>query len=67
MRTSKMRIYRNCCYSEHLVDLYVSEDMKDMAFLYISKGQEALRIPVEDVTAVLREKWAEANDELPEL
>ena len=64
---SKMRIYKGRGYSDHVVNLYITVDMEGVATLHILTDHEDIWIPLRDIADLMREKWAEANDELPEL
>ena len=64
---SNMRIYKGRGYSDHEVHLYITVDLEGDATLHILTDHEDIWIPLRDVSDLMREKWAEANDELPEL
>lgn len=64
---SKIRISTNRGYSEHEVPLYITVDKECVAELHILIAQEDIGIPLRDISDLMREMWAEANDELPEL
>lgn len=68
MTKSKMRIYkRGRGYSDHMINLFITVDSDCKNYLHIETAHEDLRIPLTDISELMREKWAEANDELPEL
>ena len=64
---SNMRIYKGRGYSDHVVHLYITVDLEGVATLHILTDHEDMWIPLRDIADLMREKWAEANDELPEL
>lgn len=58
MERSKMRIYGGRGYSEHNIDLYMTVDLEDVAYLHIDylfqkTRIEHIRIPADDVIVAL--------------
>ena len=59
MTKSKMRIYGGRGYSDHAVDLFMTVDQEDVAYLHIDylfkkTWIEHIRIPADDVLVALR-------------
>lgn len=65
---SEVRIYHEMGgYSRHTAYLYITVNQEGDAMLHLLIAKEDIWIPLRDVADLMREKWAEANDELPEL
>lgn len=65
---SEVRIYNEMGgYSSHMAHLYITVDLEGDAMLHLLIAKKDIWIPLRDISDLMREKWAEANDELPEL
>ena len=54
-------------WSEHEVPLFITVYKACVPELHILIAQEDIAIPLRDISDLMRELWAEANDELPEI
>lgn len=69
MTKSKMRIYGGRGYSDHAVDLIMTVDQDDVAYLHIDylfqkTWTEHIRIPADDVLVALRPRLIDLMETL---
>ena len=69
MTKSKMRIYGGRGYSDHSVDLFMTVDQEDVAYLHIDylfqkTWIEHIRIPADDVFIALRPRLIDLMETL---